>query len=292
LGLVALRHEDDERAQALSDESLSLCRDHGIRAPLSTVLRLQAVLARRRGDRRTAAGHYAESLRLSRETGQVAGIAAGLLGCGYAALDAGDWTRALALIQESLALRREVGDTTGITASLFGLGQALAEAGRLSEAARLFGAAQARRDALPGTSFLPEREDHERWIGVLQAELGEAAFAAAWAEGQAMSVERAIADAAEVPTPGAPPTRAAAPPATSSAVSLTRREQEVARLVARGLSSREIATALSIAERTAENHVEHILSKLGFRTRVQIATWAVEHELVSRPAAGVSGTGE
>jgi non-specific serine/threonine protein kinase len=54
-------------------------------------------------------------------------------------------------------------------------------------------------------------------------------------------------------------------------------------LVAGGLSSREIAAALSIAERTAENHVEHILNKLGFRSRVQIATWAVEHELMSRP---------
>jgi DNA-binding CsgD family transcriptional regulator len=55
---------------------------------------------------------------------------------------------------------------------------------------------------------------------------------------------------------------------------LTRREQEIAALVARGLTNRQIADVLQIAERTAENHVQHILTKLGFRNRAQIAAWA------------------
>ncbi|MEU0568060.1 LuxR C-terminal-related transcriptional regulator [Nonomuraea sp. NPDC005983] len=54
---------------------------------------------------------------------------------------------------------------------------------------------------------------------------------------------------------------------------LTRREMEIARLVAEGMSNKEIAAALVIAQRTAEGHVEHILSKLGFNSRVQIAAW-------------------
>ena len=70
------------------------------------------------------------------------------------------------------------------------------------------------------------------------------------------------------------------------AARLTPRQQEVARLVARGLSSREIATALSITERTAENHVEHILTRLGFRSRAQIAAWVVEHGLANGPRSG------
>ena len=53
--------------------------------------------------------------------------------------------------------------------------------------------------------------------------------------------------------------------------------------MARGLSSREIATSLSITERTAENHVEHILTRLGFRSRAQIAAWAVEYGLANAP---------
>src|ERR1700730_8322252 len=57
------------------------------------------------------------------------------------------------------------------------------------------------------------------------------------------------------------------------APSLTRREREVAILVAQGLTNREIATRLFISERTAESHVEQIRGKLGFHSRVQIATW-------------------
>ena len=54
---------------------------------------------------------------------------------------------------------------------------------------------------------------------------------------------------------------------------LTRREREIAGLVARGLTNRQIGAALHISERTAENHVQHILTKLGLHTRTQIAAW-------------------
>jgi DNA-binding CsgD family transcriptional regulator len=58
-------------------------------------------------------------------------------------------------------------------------------------------------------------------------------------------------------------------------VVLSSREAEVARLVAEGLTNRQIAERLVISERTAENHVRHILTKLGFATRSQIAAWSV-----------------
>ncbi|KWW99081.1 putative serine/threonine protein kinase [Carbonactinospora thermoautotrophica] len=57
---------------------------------------------------------------------------------------------------------------------------------------------------------------------------------------------------------------------------LTRRERQIAQLVAEGLSNREIAARLVIAPRTAEAHVQHILAKLGFHSRAQIAAWVVE----------------
>jgi DNA-binding CsgD family transcriptional regulator len=62
---------------------------------------------------------------------------------------------------------------------------------------------------------------------------------------------------------------------------LTRREQEVALLVARGLTDRQVSTKLSISERTAGNHVATILRKLGVRSRAQIATWATERQLLT-----------
>jgi DNA-binding CsgD family transcriptional regulator len=65
---------------------------------------------------------------------------------------------------------------------------------------------------------------------------------------------------------------------------LTEREQEVARLVAKGLTNKEIADRLVISERTAEGHVQRILDKLGFRSRAQIAAWqaAPSGEVVAR----------
>lgn len=59
---------------------------------------------------------------------------------------------------------------------------------------------------------------------------------------------------------------------------LTRREREVAELIAQGLSNKDIAMALVIAQRTAETHVEHILTKLGFSSRAQVASWIGEQQ--------------
>jgi non-specific serine/threonine protein kinase len=57
---------------------------------------------------------------------------------------------------------------------------------------------------------------------------------------------------------------------------LTLREREVAALIARGLTNRDIASQLVVTARTAETHVQNILNKLGFSSRAQIAAWAVE----------------
>jgi DNA-binding NarL/FixJ family response regulator len=66
------------------------------------------------------------------------------------------------------------------------------------------------------------------------------------------------------------------PPATGAA-RLTDREWEVAVLVARGLSNRQIAAQLVVSERTVDTHVSHILRKLSLVSRAQIAAWAVQH---------------
>jgi non-specific serine/threonine protein kinase len=68
---------------------------------------------------------------------------------------------------------------------------------------------------------------------------------------------------------------------------LTQREQEVAVLVAQGMTNRQIAEALVITEGTAANHVKHILARLVLDSRVQIATWAIERGLHRHIAAAV-----
>ncbi|MFE3959294.1 response regulator transcription factor [Nocardia sp. NPDC059091] len=72
--------------------------------------------------------------------------------------------------------------------------------------------------------------------------------------------------------------RSAAGPATDrSSKDLTKREQQVADLVAEGLTNRAIASRLLISQRTAQGHVEHILAKLGFNSRAQIASWVATY---------------
>ena len=76
----------------------------------------------------------------------------------------------------------------------------------------------------------------------------------------------------EVPrAPGAAPPPDALTP-------LTPREREVATLVARGLTNRQIAAELVVAETTVDRHVSHILGKLGFAGRAQVAAWVARHE--------------
>ncbi len=77
----------------------------------------------------------------------------------------------------------------------------------------------------------------------------------------------------------------ASPPSLLGSSLLSPREREVAILIARGRMNREIAEALVISERTAETHVTHVLGKLGFRSRAQVAVWAVEHGLLETQTA-------
>jgi non-specific serine/threonine protein kinase len=69
------------------------------------------------------------------------------------------------------------------------------------------------------------------------------------------------------------------PPDSTKIRPLTAREQQVATLVARGLTNRQIADTLVISERTAESHLERIRGKLGASNRAQIAVWATESGL-------------
>ena len=116
-------------------------------------------------------------------------------------------------------------------------------------------------------------------MAAVRAALGDRAFAAEWAAGEGMGLDDVVAcavgtsESATRTAPGGPT------PEVPAAARLSPREREVAALIARGLSNREIAEHLVIAERTATNHVEHIFAKLGLRSRTQVAVWAMEQRL-------------
>jgi non-specific serine/threonine protein kinase len=108
----------------------------------------------------------------------------------------------------------------------------------------------------------------ERSVERAHASLSAGEYGAAWAAGEALSVESAVALGLGVREPSRP---------VRGSAGLTPREISVARRVARGLTNKQIAAELVIAEGTADRHVVNILEKLGFRSRAQVAAWVVEH---------------
>jgi predicted ATPase/DNA-binding CsgD family transcriptional regulator len=138
--------------------------------------------------------------------------------------------------------------------------------------ARLLGAAEMLFDLSNMAPFPRFGLDPEQIAAICRDRLGEGPFASAFAAGRKMSAERAI----QYALTSAPPRRRS--PRAVGERCLTRREWEIASLVAEGLSNRRIAETLVIAEKTAESHVSHILAKLGLSSRARLAVWAAKQK--------------
>jgi non-specific serine/threonine protein kinase len=160
-----------------------------------------------------------------------------------------------------------------MTTCLEGLAGVEADARRPARSVRLLGAAHAWREATGSLMEPAELAGYTRNLAKVRAALEPAAFAAAWAEGLRLSLEAAV-ELLSATEPASQPLQA-----MDAREPLTRREREVAALIARGLTNRQIAERLVISERTADGHVANILGKLGLKTRAQVAVWAVEHQI-------------
>jgi predicted ATPase/DNA-binding CsgD family transcriptional regulator len=285
LGAEATVQGDLERAASRLEESVALLpdipddTDRYVATILSMYWRME--LARNRGDHALAIALLEEGLAPVRDRGDTWSSAFGLDVRGRLAWLQGDLPRAIRLQQESLLLRREMDDRLRVASCLDVLAWVAHAEGRAASAARWFGAAEAMRERSGAVSSVIWRAEHERNVAAARASLGEEAFAAAWAAGRALSVDAAIAEALgggePAPTAATPPERVSA---VTAADPLSPREREVAALIARGHTNRQIAEQLVISEWTADTHVHHILTKLDFRSRAQVAAWAVEQGLL------------
>jgi non-specific serine/threonine protein kinase len=182
----------------------------------------------------------------------------------------GHGSRARTYARDVLRLKEPFGDRMGMAMSVEVVAWAEAEAGRALEAARLLGAVGTALDSIGASLFGHLREDHDRCLERIRDALGETAFRRALDEGAALRFAEAVALAggrrAALPSGGS---------AENEEVRLTRRQREIAELVAEGLTNREIAERLVVAQRTAEGHVASILHRLGFTSREQLAAWVV-----------------
>ncbi|WP_189251895.1 ATP-binding protein [Lentzea flava] len=219
------------------------------------------------GDVARATACHQEWLRITEPPGECFHRSYALWSMGIFAMAQGDHDRAAALYRESIGLRRDIRDLTGIGWSVESLSWVESALGHAEEAATLLGAADRIWEIMgrPLRTYQHLYPYHEETERVARERLGAKGFDEAFGRGRAMDVDETVAFSLQEEPPVV---EREAPPAV-----LTRREREIADLIAQGLTSREIADRLVISVRTAETHTEHILAKLGFRSRVQVATW-------------------
>jgi non-specific serine/threonine protein kinase len=241
-----------DRAIELCTESLSICAANGDQWSRSHILFALAHAEWTRGDTRSAAEHVRASLRLKQMFDDVIGIAGDVELLGWIAATEGASERAARLLGASQRIWPVIG-----TLPLFGF-----------------------RDLTDARRAATER---------MRKNLGGPAYDTAFGDGAGLELEQVLAYAAAEPAAeprkdghhkdghrkDGPQKDNVPAPMTQ----LTKREREIAKLVATGMSNKEIAAALFISQRTAESHVEHILAKLGFTSRAQIAAMLGEQRV-------------
>jgi non-specific serine/threonine protein kinase len=323
MGLIAFAQVDHATARLRLQESATIYREQSDTAGLAYALTLLVVPMVHQGDSLAARPHGEEAVALLREVGDAWGLAISLTNLGIVPESQQDYAEAKVLFEESVALFRELGDLWGLSLALRHLGYVFAGQGDYDRAAALYkeslilcseqgdkwfssmcledlavvaGLAGDYRRAvrlLAASAVLRElvgtavrnlyRADYERTLAAARAGLDENAFAAAWDEGRAMTLEQAIAEAQHVVAPDQAIELARSPMQPRSPTypaGLTAREVEVLRLVAQGLTNAQVAEKLVITPRTVNVHLTSIYSKLQVPSRTAAARYAIEHDLI------------
>jgi len=274
-GFIAMQQGEVAQAMDFLGESLALYRELGDEWGISEALIHLGMVLLDQGDHTRATRYFEEALALARGIGSRHSEYGSLYNLALMARVRGEHERALHLYAEGLKLAAEVGDKADIALCLERLAELATLKGEQARAARLFGASEALLEAI-GISLGVQAKDHSLHEPVteeLRVRLEDTSLEAL-AEGRAMSPEQAIGYALEEPEAsrdGAPAARGAG---------LTKRELEVLRLVARGMSNAEIAASLIVSEHTVHRHVANILGKLGVSSRAAAVAQAAKFDLI------------
>src|SRR5262249_53752855 len=245
----------------------------GDRPAIAFTTMYSALLAQLTGQPEVARGLFTRCAAMAAELGLAPLSARARQTLAHVLLDLGELSAARGALAGGVPVPLDVGDRRVVQIGLAGFAGLAAKTGRPRLALRVAGAADAYRDVNEFSLPEPIAEIVDRWLAPARARAGPAATDRLLAEGRRLSPEGAVAlvlatDPDDARRPAPRPT-------------LTRREIEVAALAARGLTNRDIAARLFLSVRTVEAHVDHILTKLGFHTRTQLAAWALEAGLRS-----------
>jgi non-specific serine/threonine protein kinase len=183
---------DLDMAWSLCVEARQLFGELGDPSGLAGTLEWLAKIALERGDRQTARAVLEERLAICRKLGGSEALIHALGGLGHLERDEGDYARARAHYQESLLLRQELGHQIALAQALEDFAVLAGREQQHGRAIRLLGAGEAFCETIGAHPPVALAAAYERTVAEGRAALGEAAFAAAWAEGRAMSLEQAI----------------------------------------------------------------------------------------------------
>jgi DNA-binding NarL/FixJ family response regulator len=219
-----------------------------------------------------------ESLRLAEQHEADSSKGWSLWGLGLAQWRAGRHEDAARSLRDGVRLFQPMENLDGLSVCVEALAWCAASTSPDEHAALLTGAAEAVWRAIGGNfSQAIYRDLGRRAQEQVRSAIGDRRFDAAFAQGAAYSMDQVVALALSRAASDRGSVRGPAP-RTATPGGLTRREWEIAQLLAEGLSNKEIAARLVIAPRTAETHVEHILTKLGFTSRTQASAWVLDQQ--------------
>jgi non-specific serine/threonine protein kinase len=262
LGVAARATGRLVRARILLEAGLALERRLGDEAMVAYHFQELGVLAMVDGREAEADGLLREAIARQRALGNRWGLCLNLGNLAEMLIKRGDTSEATQLLAESLDIAQSFADPFMLAQLLDYAGMAAIDGGRAAAGLRLLGAGDSMRTRLHIRAAVAHRNLVDRWRHQAERVLGPGNTVAAWNAGGEWPVPDALATA-----------RATLAPASARATGLSPREQQVATLVTDGLTNREIAGRLHLSERTVENHVQHVLNKLGGRSRAQIAAW-------------------
>ncbi len=269
LSQVACELGQLDRARQLIAEVESLARARQDPVAEAAALHLRAVVAAADGATSTAAQLLEQSLAQRGPDQQ--GMVKSLTVMGHVRLDLGQDRAAFEAFADAMRRTRASGERFWLIRALEGCARWLSTSDA-EAAVRLAGATDAQRLTLGTVPWPSERQYLDSWLGRARRELGTEVFERAWEDGHASTLAQALSLAEALTIE----------PEIAAAVTnaLTPREQEVAILLARGLTNKQIAADLVVSPATVRSHVEHILGKLNLRSRAQIAVWASQQGLL------------
>lgn len=279
LAKLSWEEGDNEEARRRLEIILPYFRETGDRQHLCFALQRLGEVARAEGNYALGKQYSLEALGLAREIGsklQINGLTGDL---GFAEVHDGDLDTARSYLVEFLTTAQELDSPMRIASALLGFVDLAIAEKQWRRAVQMYAVVDRFYPGRVEESVWPSaRAGYARYIATAPRQLDKASFGTAWDRGRAMTLEQAVEYALAEP---GPPEQANVLPraATEEPGGLTPREREVAVLIAQGKSNPQIAETLVVSERTVTTHVTHILSKLGFTSRTQVAAWATAKRL-------------